>query len=74
MILDTKLTCKDSLELAITFEYEKPELSTGFKGSINIIDIDVQIPENEDVIDALEVEILEKIKLNGGSFNEKKYF
>ena len=73
MILDIKLTCKDSLELAITFEYEKPELSTGFKGAINIIDIDVQIPENEDIIDALEVEILEDIKTNGGSYSGRKY-
>lgn len=63
MILDKKVTCKSEIEMNIVYEYEKPELSTGFKGSISIIDIDVQIPENDEFILALETELLEEIKL-----------
>jgi len=63
MILNTMKTCKNEIEMDITYEYEKPEHSTGFKGSINIIDIDVQIPENDEFILALEMELLEEIKM-----------
>lgn len=63
MILDKKVTCKNEIEMNVTYEYEKPEPNTGFKGSISIIDIDVQIIENAEFILDLEMELLEEIKL-----------